>query len=102
MQKDCVMSPADPTFAYITYLFFYLLAYEGARKKSKTMLFSAKKAANQGLFYPFTVPMSNNALSEKLKIFYPLESPKTCNSGGMMKFRISALLTNFPELALLS
>ena len=65
------MSTTDPTFAYITYLFFsYLLADEGPRETSKMMLFSAKKAANQGLFYPFTVPISNNVLFEKLTNFY--------------------------------
>ena len=47
MQKGCFMSTTDPTFAYITYLFFsYLLADEGPRETSKMMLFSAKKAAN--------------------------------------------------------
>ena len=51
-------------------LLFYLLAYEGPRKKSKTMdAFFSKKTTSQGLFYPFMVPISNNALSEKLKIF---------------------------------
>ena len=58
-------------------LLFYLLADEGPREKSKTMLFSAKKAVNEGLFYPFTVPTSNNSLSEKLTTFYLLKSPKT-------------------------
>ena len=66
-----------PHFAYITCLFFlYLLADEGPHETSKTMLFQQKKAVNQGLFYPFAVPISNNALFEKLKIFYLLESPK--------------------------
>ena len=102
MQKDWVMSPTDPTFAYITYLFFFIYLPMKDHVKNQRRCFFSKKAANQGLFYQFTVPISNNALSEKLKIFYPLKSPKTCNSGGMMKFRISALLTNFPELALLS
>ena len=65
------MSTTDPTFAYITYLFFsYLLADEGPRETSKMMLFSAKKAANQGLFYPLTAPISNNVLFEKLTNFY--------------------------------
>ena len=78
MQKDCVMSTTDPTFAYITDLFFSdLLADEGPRETSKMMLFSAKIAANQGLFYPFTVPISNNVLFEKLKKFYLRKFPKT-------------------------
>ena len=65
------MSTTDPTFAYMTDLFFSdLLADEGPRETSKMMLFSAKKAANQGLFYPFTVPISNNVLFEKLTNFY--------------------------------
>ena len=78
MQKDCVMSTTDPTFAYITDLFFSdLLADEGPRETPKMMLFSAKIAANQGLFYPFTVPISNNVLFEKLKNFYLRKFPKT-------------------------
>ena len=72
------MSTTDPIFACVTYLFFfYLLADEGSRETSKTMLFSAKKATNQGLFYPFTVPISNNSLFQKLKSFHLLKSPKT-------------------------
>ena len=71
---SCVMSTTDPTFAYITYLFFfYLIADEGPRVTSKTMLFSANKATNQGLLYSFMVPISNNSLFEKLKIFYLLK-----------------------------
>ena len=74
----------------------------------------SKKVANQGLFFPFTVPISNNVISEKLKIFYQLKSPKTPAIRGKyrflsavnlekwrMKLHIYALLTNFLELALL-
>ena len=67
---SCVMSTAEPTFAYITYLFFFcLIDDEGPCVTSKTMLISANKATNQGLFYPFTVPISNNSLFGELKIF---------------------------------
>ena len=61
---------------YLSLLFPYLLVDEGPGETSKTMLFSPKKAINQGLFYPFTVHISNNSLFEKLKIFYLLKSPK--------------------------
>ena len=54
--------------------FFYLIADEGPRVTSKSMLFSANKATNQGLFYPFTVPISNNSLFEKLKKFLSTET----------------------------
>ena len=65
MQKDCAMSTTDLTFAYITYFpFFYLLANEEPCETLKIKLFATKKVANQGLFYPFTVPISNNALFE--------------------------------------
>ena len=68
------MSITDPTFAYIPYLFFFhLLADEGPPVTSKTMLFAANKATNQGLFYPFTVLISNNSLFEKLKKIYLLK-----------------------------
>ena len=69
-------------FTYITYLFyFYLLADEGSRKTSKTKLF-AENVANQGLFYPLTVPIINNALFEKRNALLSTEISKSiCYSG---------------------
>ena len=75
------------------------------------MLFSANKATNSVLFYPLTVPISRNALSEKLKNFYLVKSPKTHatlvehrfhSAVNLEKWRLKLhnyeLLTNFLEL----
>ena len=34
----------------------------------------------KSLFHPFTIHMSNNALSEQLNMFYQLKSPKTTHT----------------------
>ena len=46
-------------------------------KHQRWCFFSAKKAASQGLLYPFTAPISNNVLFEKLTNFYLWKSSKT-------------------------
>ena len=108
-------------YLWIHYLsiFFFMIKDEGPRWKTtwniKDDAFFSKKVANQGLFYPFTVPLSSNALFEKLKLFYVLKSPKTHAILGQyrflsavnlekwrMKLHNYALLRNFLELALLS
>ena len=54
--------------------------------KHQRRRFFSKKVANQGLFYPFTVPLSSNALFEKLKLSYVLKSPKTHAILGQYRF----------------
>ena len=66
MQKDCVMSTTDPTFAYLTSLFFLIyMPIKDNLKNQRQSFLQQQKAANYDLFYQLTVLISNNALVEK-------------------------------------
>ena len=57
------MSTKDPTFTYFTYLFFFIyLPMKDHVKHQRRSFLQQQKAANQDLFYPLTVPISNTVM----------------------------------------
>ena len=76
MQKDCVMSTTDSTFAYLTSLFFLIyMPIKDNLKNQRQSFLQQQKPANYDLFYQLTVLISNNALVEITHSL--LKSPKT-------------------------
>ena len=65
--KQCVNSRPCLCTPYLSLLFFYLLTgpVKDHVKYQRRKLLQQQKAANQDLFYPLAVPISNNGLFEK-------------------------------------
>ena len=62
--------------------FFIYLPIKDHMKHQKQNFSQQQKAANQSLFYPLTVPLSNNALFQKRNALFSTEISKNiCNSG---------------------
>ena len=63
MQKDCVMSITDSSLHTlpISFIFIYLPMKDHVKHQRRRFL-QRENVANQGLFYPLTVPISNNEM----------------------------------------
>ena len=65
----------------ISFIFIYLPMKDHVKNQRRSFL-QRENVANQGLFYPLTVPISNNALSEKRNALLSTEISKSiCYSG---------------------
>ena len=60
----------------ISSFFIYLLMKDHVKYQRRIFL-QQQKTANQGLFYPMTVPISNNALFEKRNTYWNLQKTHT-------------------------
>ena len=76
----------------ISSFFIYLLIKDHVKHQGRSFL-QQQKVTYQGLFYPFTVLISNNVLFKKRNALLSTEiSKNTCNSASILEFFIEFLV----------